>query len=56
MGAPKVIVTQKKHHCPTCKDRGGDVLMSPIMIIPGRTIQFRCGNGHTVKKRDTLLI
>lgn len=50
MGAPKVIIPQKKHYCPTC----GEVCKS-IMVMPGKRMEYNCSNGHSNMKRHCII-
>ncbi len=51
MAAPKNIKqVQKKHHCPEC-----DELCKAVMKMPGKSMRYKCANGHDHSKRECKL-
>jgi hypothetical protein len=59
MGAPKKAVTDiRKHYCPLCPTNieSGDLTPArAVMHMPGKRMEYHCGNGHRVPRRETIL-
>ena len=51
------VEVARSHYCPECPANEDGKLppMTPVMIMPGRRIVYRCKRGHTVRRGQTLL-